>query len=184
MQTTMNLSGFRSIAYIGVGSNLEDPIRQVQNAFAEIDEIADTALLRVSSLYESAPIGYCAQGAFINAAVKVETTLSPQDLMTALLDVETRHHRVRQRKNGPRTLDLDILVFNDWRINTETLVVPHPRAQERAFVVLPLLELTPDLYIPGAGFARDFLPAVAGQQIEKLMDVAPTPVSAISRDRT
>ena len=175
MQTATNLSGFRSIAFIGIGSNMDDPVRQVQNAFAEIDEIADTALMKVSSLYESAPIGYSAQRAFINAVVQVETTLSPQDLMLALLDLEAQHHRIRQQKNGPRTLDLDILVFNEWRITTETLVIPHPRAQERAFVLLPLLELVPNLFIPGAGYAREFLPLVAEQQIMKLHDIVPTP---------
>lgn len=173
-QTSMNLSGFRSTAFIGLGSNIDDPIGHIQHAFQEIDEIPDTALVSVSSLYETAPIGYDNQPAFINAVVKAETSLSPQALMQKMLEIELQHRRQRgegAEKNGPRTLDLDILLFNEWRIDEPLITVPHPRAHERAFVLIPLLEIAPDLYIPGVGYARDLLPAVLGQQIRRLEDV-------------
>ncbi len=173
---TDNLSGFRSTVFIGIGSNLENPIQQVQRAFRELDEIADGRLLAISSLYESAPMigegdgGQSGQPAYINAVAKIETTLPPQLLMQRLLDIETRHHRIRTKKNGPRTLDLDILIFDQLRIDTAGLAIPHPRAHQRAFVLHPLLEVAPDLYIPGKGFAREYLPNVATQRIRVLQD--------------
>ena len=166
--TKIDFSSFRSTVYIGLGSNMDDPVQHVQRAFREIDEIADTALIKVSSLYESAPIGDCEQPAFINAVAEVETMQSPQQLMQSLLEIETLHNRIRANKNGPRTLDLDILIFNEWRIDAPGITTPHPRAHERAFVLHPLLEIAPELYIPGKGFAREFLPDVASQSIRKL----------------
>ncbi len=174
-----NLSGFRSTVFIGLGSNMENPIQQVQRALREIDEIAECKLVSISSLYESAPIVVendgraTSQPAYINAVAKVATTLSPQHLLQCLLDIEARHHRIRIKKNGPRTLDLDILIFNEWRIDSPELTTPHPRLHERAFVLHPLIELAPDLYIPGKGFARDFLPGVVEQHIRVLQDFKP-----------
>jgi 2-amino-4-hydroxy-6-hydroxymethyldihydropteridine diphosphokinase len=170
--TSTNLSGFRSAAFIGLGSNVGDPIQQIQHAFREIDEITETSLIKVSSLYESAPIGFCDQPAFINAVVEIATTLSPQQLMQNLLRIESDHGRTREQKNGPRTLDLDVLLFNNWIIDAPTITTPHPRAHERAFVLLPLLEIAPEVYIPGIGYARDFLSAVVGQMIRRLDDEA------------
>jgi 2-amino-4-hydroxy-6-hydroxymethyldihydropteridine diphosphokinase len=172
MQTNIDQTAARVKAFIGVGSNLSDPILQVQRAIREIDEIAETTLVNVSSLYESAPIGFAGQNAFINAVVEVETALTPQQLMRALLDIEAWHHRVRAEKNGPRTLDLDILLFSDRQLDSEDVTLPHARAHERAFVLLPLLELAPDIFIPGRGLARQFLPAVQHQQIQRLYDPA------------
>jgi 2-amino-4-hydroxy-6-hydroxymethyldihydropteridine diphosphokinase len=176
--STDNLTGFRSQAFIGLGSNIDDPISHIQHAFQEIDEIADTSLVAISSLFETAPIGYDHQPAFINAVAKVETLLSPQALMKKLLDIELQHHRKRLEKNGPRTLDLDILLFNEWRIEEPMITVPHPRAHARAFVLIPLLEIAPDLYIPGIGYARDLLPQVVNQKIRRLEDVViPNPAA-------
>ena len=174
-----NLSGLRSTVFIGVGSNLENPIQQVQRAFRELDEIADCRLLGISSLYESAPIvgkgdvEQAGQPAYINAVAKIETSLSPQQLMQRLLNIEARHQRIRMEKNGPRTLDLDILFFDQLSIETTELSIPHPRAHERAFVLHPLIEIAPDFHIPGKGFAREFLPGVAEQRIRVLQDVQP-----------
>jgi transcriptional regulator with XRE-family HTH domain len=89
------------------------------------------------------------------------------ELMARLLYIERQHHRVRSTRNGPRTLDLDILLFNDWRINEPDLVVPHPRAHERAFVLLPLVEIAPDISIPGAGSVKALLPTVSEQSVER-----------------
>ena len=151
------LTAFRSTVFLGLGSNLDHPDWQVQTAMHEIDEIPDTGLVKVSSLYQTAPVGITDQPPFINAVVQVETTLSPHDLLGHLLAIETRHGRVRNEKNGPRTLDLDILIFNEWRIDDGTLTTPHPRMHERAFVLVPLVEIAPDVYIPGKGYAREFL---------------------------
>ncbi len=171
---TGNLTGFRSTVFIGLGSNLDNPVAQVQQAMLEVDEIADSALVKISSFYESAPVvdhdGNRDQPAYINAVAELTTTLSPQELMQALLAIESRHQRVRSEKSAPRTLDLDILIFNEWRIDSPELTTPHPRAHERAFVLHPLIEIAPDVYIPGKGYARDFLAGVAGQAIRRLHD--------------
>ncbi len=151
------LTAFRSTVFIGLGSNLDDPGRQVQAAIQEIDEIPDAGLVKISSRYRTTPVGIIDQPPFINAVVQVETTLSPHALLRHLLDIEERHARVRHEKNGPRTLDLDLLIFNEWRINDANLTTPHPRMHERAFVLVPLLEIAPEVYIPGKGYAKDFL---------------------------
>jgi len=166
-----NLTAFHSTVYIGIGSNLDRPVQHVSDAIRDIDELPETALASVSSFYQSAPVGLADQPAFINAVVQVETVQSPQQLMLLLLAIESRHGRVRgpdEARNGPRTLDLDILIFNEWRLDEPDLMIPHPRAHERAFVLRPLLEIAPDLYIPGKGLARDFLAAVSEQTIVRL----------------
>lgn len=164
-------AGFPSAVYVGLGSNLDNPVGQILRAFREIGEIAGTTVVRRSSLYETAPIGGGDQPAFINAVAEVKTTLSPRRLMQDLLTIEQHHNRIRIEKNGPRTLDLDILIFNDWRVDAEDIVTPHPCAHQRAFVLHPLLEIAPEAYLPGRGFARDFLPVVADQVIRKMHDV-------------
>ncbi len=162
------LSCFQSTVFIGLGSNLGCPVLQVQKAIREIGEIADTVLIKASSLYETAPIGNREQPAFINAVVEVQTTQSPQQFMQSLLNIETRHSRIREITNGPRTLDLDVLLFNQWIIDIPGITTPHPRAHERAFVLHPLLEIAHEARIPGKGMARDFLPDVMGQSIRVL----------------
>jgi len=154
------LTAFRSTVFLGLGSNLDHPARQVQDAVREVYEIPETGLVKVSSLYETMPVGIMNQPPFVNAVAQVETTLSPHDLLRYLMEIETRHERVRNEKNGPRTLDIDILIFNEWRIDDGTLTTPHPRMHERAFVLVPLLEIAPEVYIPGRGFAKDFLATV------------------------
>ena len=162
------LTAFRSTVYLGLGSNLDYPDRQVRTALREIYEIPETGLVKVSSLYETTPVGIADQPPFINAVAQVETTLSPHDLLQQLLDIEERHARVRNEKNGPRTLDLDILIFNEWRIDDGRLTTPHPRMHERAFVLVPLLEIAPEVYIPGKGYAKDFLSLTDAGGVHKL----------------
>ncbi|MEO8103026.1 MAG: 2-amino-4-hydroxy-6-hydroxymethyldihydropteridine diphosphokinase [Betaproteobacteria bacterium] len=162
------LTAFRSTVYLGLGSNLDHPDWQVQTAMHEIDEIADVGLVKVSSLYQTTPVGIIDQPPFINAVVQIETTLSPHDLLQHLLDIEIRHDRVRAEKNGPRTLDLDILIFNEWRIDDGRLITPHPRMHERAFVLVPLLEIAPDVYIPGKGYAKEFLSNMDAGGVQRL----------------
>jgi len=153
-------------AYVALGSNLADPVTQLGAAFDELGRLPQTRLVARSSLWRSAPVGYLDQPDFVNAVAAIETTLEAETLLAHLLDIERRHGRVREFQNAPRTLDLDIALYGDDRIDTPTLTVPHPRMQERAFVLLPLNELAPDVVIPGHGPLRDLLPAVAGQRLE------------------
>ena len=138
-------------AAIALGSNLDDPEAQVRRGFDEIASVERTRLLARSRLYRTAPVGYADQPDFVNACALVETSLPPRALQDALLASEQRHGRVREMRNGPRTLDLDIIVYGDRVIDEPGLVIPHPRAHERAFVMQPLLEVWPDVVIPGAG---------------------------------
>lgn len=158
------------IAHIGLGANLSDPQGQVRAALAELAATPGIVLERQSALYRTAPIGYDNQPDFINAVARVRTTLEPQALLDALLDIERRHGRVREFLNAPRTLDLDVLLYEDRQIATDTLNVPHPRAHLRAFVLLPLLEVSPDVVIPGVGPASAFLAAVQDQAISRIPD--------------
>jgi len=153
-------------AFVALGSNLADPVSQLAIAFDELGRLPGTRLVARSSLWRSAPVGYIDQPDFVNAVAAVDTTLEAEALLGHLLDIERRHGRVREFQNAPRTLDLDIALYGDERIDTPTLTVPHPRMQERAFVLLPLNELAPDLVIPGQGALRDLLPGVAGQRLE------------------
>jgi 2-amino-4-hydroxy-6-hydroxymethyldihydropteridine diphosphokinase len=157
-------------AVVALGSNLEAPRAQVQGAFAELTGLPRTRVLARSSLWETAPVGYADQPAFVNACALVETGLSPRELLEALLAIERAHGRVRGIPNGPRTLDLDIVLYGDTVHHEEGLTLPHPRAHERAFVLAPLLEVWPDAIIPGLGSASQYRERVAGQAIERLPD--------------
>ncbi|WP_018411425.1 2-amino-4-hydroxy-6-hydroxymethyldihydropteridine diphosphokinase [Methyloversatilis thermotolerans] len=164
----MTLPALPHIAHIGLGANLEDPQRQVRAALDELAATPGIALERRSSLYRTAPIGYDDQPDFINAVARVRTSLAPQALLDALLGIELKHGRVREFQNAPRTLDMDVLLYDDLTIATETLNVPHPRAHLRAFVLLPLLEVSPDVVIPGVGPARDWLAGCQDQAISRV----------------
>jgi 2-amino-4-hydroxy-6-hydroxymethyldihydropteridine diphosphokinase len=157
-------------AVVALGSNLEDPKAQVRRAFAELDGLPGTRVLARSSLWETAPVGYADQPAFVNACALVETTLAPRQLLDGLLAIERAHGRVRDRPNGPRTLDLDIVLYGEAAHHEEGLTLPHPRAHERAFVLAPLLEVWPDAVIPGRGHASQYRERVGGQAIERLAD--------------
>lgn len=158
------------IAHIGLGANLADPEKQVRAALDELAATQGIVLERKSSLYRTAPIGYDNQPDFINAVARVRTTLEPQALLDALLDIERTHGRVREFLNAPRTLDLDVLLYEDRVINTDTLNVPHPRAHLRAFVLLPLLEVSPDVVIPGIGPASAWLAHCQDQPIQRIAE--------------
>jgi len=149
-----------TIAFVGIGSNLEDPEQQVKNAFAELDRLPHTRVVRRSSLYRSAPVGYDAQPDFINAVVQLETGLAAERLLAELQALEARHGRARSFPNAPRTLDLDLLLFGDARRSSPELTLPHPRMHERAFVLRPLLEIAPQLAFS--------LGAVTDQKVERI----------------
>ena len=147
-------------AAVALGSNIENPQAQVERGFDEIAALPETELLARSRLYRTAPIGYVDQPDFVNACALVETSLAPRALLAALLDLERRHGRVRNIPNGPRTLDLDIVLYGDQVIDEPGLKIPHPRAHERAFVLVPLVDVWPEAAIPGKGAARDCLKQV------------------------
>ncbi len=144
-----------TVAYIGLGSNLDHPQQQVLTALAGLARLPDTVLVKASSLYRSAPLGPQDQPEFINAVAMLETTLSALTLLEALQQIELKQGRVRTVNWGPRTLDLDMLLYGNMSINTEKLTVPHPQMASRSFVLEPLLEIAPDIDIPGLGLAAD-----------------------------
>jgi len=148
------------LAYIALGSNLGEPDRQVENAIQELGMLPDTRLDARSSLYRSQPVGYTNQPDFINAVACIATKLTPRGLLNHLLDIEQHHGRVRTFRNSPRTLDLDILLYNGLSLDEPGLHLPHPRMQERLFVLRPLAEIAPGLHIPGMGPVADLLAAL------------------------
>ena len=154
-------------AFIGLGANLGDPAKQLRGALAALDAIPGTRLARASSLWRTAPVGYAAQPDFVNAVAGVETTLAPRALLDALLAIEGRFGRERSFADAPRTLDLDLLLYGDRVLSEQGLEVPHPRMHERAFVLAPLLEIAPDIEIPGKGRADALLARCREQRIEK-----------------
>ena len=159
-------------AFIGLGSNLEDPRSQLQRAFAELDGLPGTRLVARSSLYRSAPLGYQDQPEFVNAVAKIATKLAPQALLQALLQIEREHGRERTFRNAPRTLDMDVLLYDDMQLHEHGLTIPHPQMHLRAFVLQPLLEIAPDCLIPGGGSAEGALRGCHGQTLERLLDAA------------
>jgi 2-amino-4-hydroxy-6-hydroxymethyldihydropteridine diphosphokinase len=156
------------LAYIGLGSNLDAPDRQVCLAFAALAAAPELELLARSSLYLTAPIGDPDQPDFVNAVAQVRTALEPHDLLDTLLHIERSQGRVRTRANASRTLDLDILIYDQLTHADPRLHLPHPRAHQRAFVLYPLLEIAPDCAIPGRGLARDWLASVDDQIVARL----------------
>ena len=143
-------------AYVGIGSNLQGPSRQVEAAAALLAEIPGTRLVAVSSLYRSAAFGGVEQPDFVNAVAAILTTRSPTALLRALQAIESRQGRERGAARwGPRVIDLDLLVYSREKIDSPELNVPHPGIGERNFVLLPLGEIAPDLVIPGLGRVAD-----------------------------
>lgn len=155
-------------AFIALGANLGDPASVVRSALATLAKLPATRLVAASSLYRTAPVGLVNQPDFINAVACVDTTLAAPELLTALFSIEADFGRIRQQKNGPRRLDLDLLLYDDLLLETSELVLPHPRLHLRAFVLAPLAEIAPDLAIPGRGSVAAWLPAVAHQAIARL----------------
>ena len=155
-------------AYVALGANLGDPRATVLAAFAALANLPESRVARCSSLYRTAPVGILDQPDFVNAVAVLETSLSADALLDALLDIEARFGRIRRERNGPRTLDLDLLLYDDIELDLPHLTLPHPRLHLRAFVLLPLAEVAPDLAIPRRGSLAAWLPAVANQGIVRL----------------
>ncbi|MBK7117381.1 MAG: 2-amino-4-hydroxy-6-hydroxymethyldihydropteridine diphosphokinase [Proteobacteria bacterium] len=144
-------------AYVGIGSNLGDSRARVGAAFDALGALVDTKLVARSRLYRTRPFGPVQQGDFINAAAGLLTKLSALDLLAALRATESAQGRVRSERWGPRTLDLDLLVYGDRRIAEADLVVPHPGIAERGFVLAPLNDIAPALDVPGMGRVEELL---------------------------
>jgi len=155
--------------YIGIGSNLQDPIAQVQQALLALSAIPETRLLAQSRLYRSAPMGPQDQPSFINAVVELETRLSALKLLQHLQAIEQAQGRTRDGVRwGPRTLDLDLLLFGEEVISQPDLQVPHPGLHERNFVLYPLHDIAPELVIPNRGPLKDLLLQCAASGLEPL----------------
>lgn len=155
------------IACIGIGANLGDARANVEDALLRLAALPATTLLARSSLWRTAPIDSSGDD-YINAVARIDTALAPLALLEALRAIELAHGRERPYRNAPRTLDLDLLLYDAVQLDTPALTVPHPRMHQRAFVLAPLCEIDADASIPGIGAARTLLAQVADQAIERL----------------
>jgi 2-amino-4-hydroxy-6-hydroxymethyldihydropteridine diphosphokinase len=156
--------------FIGLGSNLGDPVAQIRSAMQALAAMPETRLVRRSSLYRNPPSGYLDQPEFVNAAAQIETRLEPRELLEQLLAIERVHGRVRDLPNGPRTLDLDILLYGERTVREPRLTIPHPRMLERAFVLVPLAEIAPEAVVPGRGRIADLAAKLDASGMVKLSD--------------
>lgn len=159
-------------AWIGLGANLGDPVSALHGALEALAALEACHLLRHSSLYRTTPIGPGVENQpdYVNAVAELATALDAQSLLAALFDIEAHFGRQRSARNAARTLDLDLLLYGDAQIDTPSLIVPHPRMHERAFVLSPLAELAPQILIPGQGNVADLLAALDDQGIQRLPD--------------
>ncbi len=156
-------------AFVGIGSNLEHPKQQVQDAIDAIDQQAWCLVTARSSLYMTEPIGFLDQPEFVNAACKLKTSLDPVELLNALLQLESTLGRIRtEQVNGPRHIDLDLLLYEERIMNSAQLVLPHPRMHERRFVLQPLIEIEPTITIPNFGSAEKLNQLCKHQNVVKL----------------
>lgn len=156
------------IAFVALGSNIESPREQIVKAFDEVGQLPKTRSIARSSLYRTAPVGYAGQPEFINAVAKVETSLPAMDLLKALLGIERAHGRSRDFKNAPRTLDLDLLLYGDLKLEEQGLTLPHPRMHERAFVLIPLNEIAPQTAIPGRGTVAELVAGLPDAGVRRI----------------
>jgi 2-amino-4-hydroxy-6-hydroxymethyldihydropteridine diphosphokinase len=171
-----------SRAYIGLGANLGDPVAQMERALTALAAQPTVRRLRRSSYYRTRPWGPVAQDDFINAVAAIDTLLTPVALMTQLLRIERSLGRIRGERYGPRLIDLDLLLFGALQVRSPHLEVPHPRLAERAFVLMPLLELDDSIVLPDAGLAREALarlPDSARADVIRLDPVLTVAVTAV-----
>ena len=157
-----------TIAFIGLGSNLDSPRQQIITAIQSLEEIKSTRVLSSSSLYKSKPLGPQDQDDYINAVVKLETNLEAIDLLDCLQKIENDHGRVRNEHWGPRTLDLDILMYGDEIIENDRLTIPHSEIVNRSFVLIPMAEIDSACVIPGKGLLSDLISGIKQDDLERL----------------
>lgn len=136
-----------TLAVLSLGSNLGDSLKILKDAVSDIKDINGISNFKMSPFYRTKPVGYLDQDDFINLACSFETSLEPIDILHKMQALEQKYKRVRLFRNGPRTLDIDLIIYGDEIINTEELIVPHPRMHERAFVLAPLRDIEPDLIV-------------------------------------
>jgi 2-amino-4-hydroxy-6-hydroxymethyldihydropteridine diphosphokinase len=141
----------RVTAFVGLGSNLDDPPARIRRALQALAALPGTQVVRRSSLYRNPPVGDPDQPDFVNAVAEIETGLAPRELLGELLTIERAHGRVRDRPDGPRTLDLDLLLYGERTVHEPGLTIPHPRMLARAFVLMPLAEIAPEAVVPEQG---------------------------------
>jgi 2-amino-4-hydroxy-6-hydroxymethyldihydropteridine diphosphokinase len=156
--------------YLGLGSNQSDPINQIKNATELIEKIETSKITKKSSLYESLPVGYLDQPNFINQVISLQTSLSPAELFERFQQIEFQLKRVKKIVNGPRTIDIDILLFNQEIILTKDLTIPHPRMLDRAFVMIPLLEIEPNILVPKISNLKEILGKLDKKTLMKIND--------------
>ena len=157
-----------SIIYIALGSNLNNPKKQVKDGILYISKLNEVTLLNKSFLYETSPVGIIEQPNFINAVIKIKSNLSPQELLNKLLNIENIAGRIRVDKNGPRTLDLDILLFDDLILNENNLIIPHPRMHERLFVLIPLQDIDNNILLPNHGLIKNIIKKLTTENIKRI----------------
>jgi 2-amino-4-hydroxy-6-hydroxymethyldihydropteridine diphosphokinase len=153
-----------SRVYLGLGTNLGDTENNLDRALRRLSE--NITILKKSSLYETEPVGFKDQAWFLNMVVEAETNLSPSELLGVTQGIERDMKRVKTVVNGPRIIDIDILLYDDERVDAAGLTIPHLRMQERAFVMVPLLEISPELVISGKSI-RDIMADFSGEKIRK-----------------
>lgn len=153
------------IAYVGLGGNLSDPKQQIETAIVELNHLPNTSLTKISRLYQTKPVGYLNQPDFINAVAELDTSLSPCELLKGLQEIESKHLRKRDKslRNGPRTLDLDVLLYDKLMLEAPMLTIPHPRMYQRQFVLEPLFEIAPDLLLPDGTSLKTKLEELEGK---------------------
>jgi 2-amino-4-hydroxy-6-hydroxymethyldihydropteridine diphosphokinase len=164
------------VVWIGLGSNLQEPERQVSAAIGELAALPESRLQAASRLYRTAPVGPSGQPDYVNAAARLETRLTPQALLAELHRIELAHGRRRDGTRwGPRILDLDILIYGDARIDEPGLTIPHPEMARRAFVLVPLADVAPlDLAVPGVGILAELLDRCERDGVEPFDDSNPS----------
>ena len=150
---------------MGLGSNQGDKKANIKQAVTTLAALPDIKLLRVAPLYRTAPLGYTDQDWFCNTVAEMETSMPPLDLLEQLLVLENKMGRVRQERWGPRTIDLDLLLYGNVTMNSQKLTLPHPRMHNRAFVMVPLADLAPRLILPGYGSAADLAGRLQQEQV-------------------
>ena len=152
-------------AFLGLGSNLGDKEANIRESLERLSHHPGVRVEKVSSLYETAPVGFTDQPDFLNAAAEIETNLEPMDLLCITSDIEKKMGRVRNFRWGPRVIDIDVLLYDDVLLDTPELVIPHPRMYERAFVMVPLAEIAPDLKLPGGRTPAEVLESLRDQDL-------------------
>ena len=153
--------------YLGLGSNIGDSKSNIESALLSLDKKVN--IINKSSYYQTEPVGYKDQAWFLNMVIEGETNLNPRELLSFTQSIEKDMKRVKTIVNGPRIIDIDILIYDDLKIESEDLIIPHPRMQERAFVMVTIFEIAPELVINNIA-VKDIIQNLKGEEIRKLVD--------------